>query len=695
MRSIKLKITLAILICSAILVSAVAIISIQKSSDIIRMEASSGLTHLAENISLQLDIDFRMIERDVDALRKKTINVLDEYVNGEKLQGSDVNDFRNTMVEEVTFIAEDLVDNVDAYFVLNPVLSGDVIQVIMYSDGAGGYEDVGELVGAADLESTDPAMQWYWAPLAADKGVWSDPYEDEFVGGNLLTYSVPIVYGGKEVGMAGADIEFGNFETLLANVKVYESGYVFLLNEEGYMLHHPSFTQEDNLQTIVNGDLKFLYTTMKSSPSGSIEYHYNGDDKIMGYATLANGWIVGVAPVEEEIFTRVDDIRNLLLVITIIGLAVSVAFSLVVGNRMAKPIIGMTNLINATSHFDLKQETDNKFLWISKRRDETGLMSKEMFSMRDALRNMIENIRTNSDELSKKANEVKKSTLDTAESAGQINMATDSLAEGAEQQANEASESTEKLTILEDSFVTLTADTNEITSFLGKTNELNDLSVDRMETLNKNFGSTIEMTNEVAVSITELHEKSKAIEEIVSVIQGISEQTNLLALNAAIEASRAGEAGKGFAVVAEEVRKLAVQTTASITEIESTIDEIQTEISNVHNKMDETKLLSDKSIEASAEVSDAFSQSRDSIKDIVSQIEHIIGIISLVSDRKNEVADSISNIARITLETTAASEEVSATASDQASNLQVVTTMSTELDELAEKLQEIVAVFKL
>lgn len=102
--------------------------------------------------------------------------------------------------------------------------------------------------------------------------------------------------------------------------------------------------------------------------------------------------------------------------------------------------------------------------------------------------------------------------------------------------------------------------------------------VDEQQDLMNNILKQTEIINS---EISNLHDNSAQIDQVVQLVNGIADQTNLLALNASIESARAGEYGRGFGVVSMEVKKLADQTKFSVSNVNILIQKTQEQVENV------------------------------------------------------------------------------------------------------------------
>ena len=131
----------------------------------------------------------------------------------------------------------------------------------------------------------------------------------------------------------------------------------------------------------------------------------------------------------------------------------------------------------------------------------------------------------------------------TSQNACSVSAASQTLSEGAAEQAAS----------LEETSASLEEMSSMTTSNAASAQRAKGLAAQAREAAEKGEADLDAM----AKAMDAIKTSGGEISKIIKTIDEIAFQTNILALNAAVEAARAGESGAGFSVVAEEVRSLA------------------------------------------------------------------------------------------------------------------------------------------
>ena len=496
--------------------------------------------------------------------------------------------------------------------------------------------------------------------------------------------------------------------TAILSQKVGTTGYIYVIDPEGTLQVHPAkeganisnydFIKEIGARgpKLAPGEIGWIVYPWINKELGETEPR----NKIVAYTYFPEwNWIICAGSYLEEFTSPVKTVRNTILIIGVLCLAMALATAYYLSRGLVRPIDSLLNVAGAVSQGDVSQKVT-----VSSH-DEIGELGEAFNNMIDYLQEAavaadrisnndltVEvNPRTEDDSfghslkkmvtnLSQIIGQLRENARELVTAAGEIAATSEQMSRGATSQSAQIDKVSGAVDSMSAAIVEAARNAASATDTsrgaaenAGQGGEIVSQTIAGMQRITETVQSSSE-------SITALASSADKIGEIITVIDDIADQTNLLALNAAIEAARAGEQGRGFAVVADEVRKLAERTGKATGEISDMIKSVQVQTADAVKSMQEGIT----EVQSGQQLADQAGEALNEIVAMSNQVMRMVQEIAVASEHQSSAAEEISSniqhIATVTKESVRGAEQSAAAAE--------------ELNRQAEAMNKMVEVFR-
>jgi methyl-accepting chemotaxis protein len=555
---------------------------------------------------------------------------------------------------------------------------GKHYQAIFLTDSRGklytGILDSGNEYQGSEISGRD----YFKKAKQERKTVLSDIVISKSTGIPIAVVCAPIPSSGEKfIGVFGLVIKASYFTDIISSRKIGETGYGYMIDQEGLIIAHPKPDLFLKLNVTTIEAMQTINQKMIAGQSGVEAYTFKGVDKIAGFASVGiNGWSIGATQNQSEFLAASSAIRNANILVTLVaGLIMAIAV-LFAARSITKPINAAVEGLKdiAQGEGDLTMRLDVA------RKDEVGELARWFNTFIEKLQGIIKDIAggvdtlsSSSTELSAISEQMTQGIQNVSDKSNTVSAAAEEMSANMNNVAAAMEQSATNTNMVATASEEMSSTIGEIAHNAEKARNISDEAAHKASTASTNMD--------------QLGSAANAIGKVIETITDISEQVNLLALNATIEAARAGEAGKGFAVVANEIKELAKQTAEATGDIKEKIEGIQgTTATTVGQIAEITQVITDVN-DVVATIAAAVEQQSAATKEIAANVTQASTGIQEVNENVNQSSTVSGEISSDIAGVSTSMDEMS-TSSGQ------VNLSAQELSKLSESLKQMVEQFK-
>ena len=384
MKSIRKKIILLVVLCSVATSVTLGSICFVQSGAMFNEDAADLLQETTDKYSQEMNGLLSSIQQSVDILSDMAICELKD-VQKFKTDPEYVTAYTESVEEMLHHFAEKTDGALTAYIRYNPDFTDPTSGLFLTRDSA---EDEFTFVTPTDFSMYDKDdlehVGWYYIPVNNGGSTWMDPYTNENIGVDMISYVVPIFINGESIGIIGMDIDFSVLTSMLEESKVGETGYSYLVNAQNLVMCHKDFKLNDSIADYSKTVDGILSDSKKENKLCS--YTYKGSKKNMVYGTLDNNMKYVITVSQNEIRNKSISLLKEMIVALLTVIVLAVVVAIIFSTKLVKPIKQLTKVIDRTANLDLTNDNIKKTV---NSKDETGVMAKSVEVMSLRLKQMV------------------------------------------------------------------------------------------------------------------------------------------------------------------------------------------------------------------------------------------------------------------------------------------------------------------
>ncbi|WP_291635215.1 EAL domain-containing protein [Clostridium sp.] len=392
-KSIRSRIILSIALTAVIASLLVGFLSTKFSTTTIEDEANQKLSYMAKSYANFLEGYFSEVSKIVNILDYDLVNNIDKSkIHDDKYMEELIKRIEPT----VKMQAQNSSQGKTAYVYFNPKLTGKVHDVYYADqDGDGNVErqSVVPMEYYTDNFNSTEDKSWWFTPVSTHRDYWGKPYNWKMDNGKVvefMSYTRAIYLENELLCVIGSDFTYDNIREKIDSIKIYKSGFAFLLNSNYEIISHPLYSGNKNIADINKDQFKQSIDNSKKDDASIIKYKSSdGSKKVTSLAKMSNGWIIGMTADEKEILSRMISLRGFLYILIGILSILSILLSLRLGNMISKPIIAISNIVRNVGDSNYRVDIPGEYL---QRKDEIGILSVSIKTMSEKITDDIEEI---------------------------------------------------------------------------------------------------------------------------------------------------------------------------------------------------------------------------------------------------------------------------------------------------------------